>query len=70
MNAQKPTLVADDEDGLPSLREVEARFVARRHLPPPPWLTPEGFAAMAEAVASGIPEMNGPMNPDDLPEAD
>jgi hypothetical protein len=56
------------EETLPSLEEADARLAAHRLRPLPPWLTPEGLSAMAEAVASGIPEMNGPMNPDDLPE--
>jgi hypothetical protein len=60
----------DPRRRLPSLEEVEARFAARRHLPPPPRLTPEGLAAMAAAVASGIPELNGPMDRADLSDDD
>lgn len=61
-------VVEADEETLPSLEEADARLAAYRLRPLPPWLTPDGLAAMAEAVASGIPEMSGPMNPDDLPE--
>jgi hypothetical protein len=71
MNAHEKLPVADDDDeGLPSLEAVEAMFAASRHGPLPPWLTPEGLAAAAEAAARGIPELNGPINPDDLPPDD
>lgn len=66
--------VDHEDDGLPSMEEVEARFAASRHGPLPPWLTPEGLAAMAEAVASGIPELSGPVDKADpladLPDRD
>lgn len=66
---EKPAAVAetDDDDKLPSWEDVEARLAARRLRPLPPWLTPEGLAAMREAIDSGIPEISGPLNPDDLP---
>jgi hypothetical protein len=74
MSAQeRPSVADDDEDRLPSLEEVEALYAASRNGPLPPWLTwltPEGLAAMAEAVASGIPELNGPIDQKDLPPDD
>jgi hypothetical protein len=61
-------VVADDMDGdLPSLEEARARLAAHRDRPLPPWLTPEGIAAMKAAIESGIPEISGPLNSDDLP---
>jgi hypothetical protein len=59
--------VADDDD-LPSLEAAEARLAATRDGITLPWLTPEGLAAMAEAIASGIPELNGPIDRTDLPD--
>ena len=56
------------EKALPSLEEAEARLAAHRRRPTPPWLTPEGLAAMAEAVEGGVPEVSGPAEPGDLPE--
>jgi hypothetical protein len=50
---------SDAEDGLPPMAEVERRFaiVANYH---PPWLAPEGMAALAALVVQGVPEANGP----------
>ena len=51
-----------DEDGLPTESEVRERFAALADAGPPPWLTPEGLAAMAALVEQGVPEINGPAN--------
>lgn len=57
-----------DDPELPSEEEVAERFAALRARGLPPWLTPEGLAAIAELVGQGVPEINGPMEmrlPDD-----
>jgi hypothetical protein len=59
---EKSPVVDEEDDGLPSWEEVEARFAASRNQPPPPWLTPEGLAAMKAAIDSGIPEISGPLD--------
>jgi hypothetical protein len=63
----RPKADAEQTDNLPSVSEVEARFAAWRKEPLPPWLTPEGLAAAAEAAESGIAEISGHMDPGDPP---
>ena len=60
-DTEPPTAEADETD-FPSLEGARARLAAFRQQPLSPWLTPEGLAAMAEAVASGIPELHGPVD--------
>ncbi len=52
----------DTDDGLPSLENAAKRLAALADAGPPPWLTPEGLAAMAALVEQGVPEINGPAN--------